>query len=135
MCHGHPQFHKCSHMSTRWLYCLEAIFDPDTGHEAPCSRPIYSEPEKSKAKCPLWHCQFTRLGGGNWTCCKCNHSANALGWCNGMRTDLTSVEDGYWAPEGVVKPRRWQTCGHGCCKQCSTNSEIPHPLHYKILSF
>jgi hypothetical protein len=126
MCHGHPHYHKCQHTSVKWLYCPEAIFDLDTGYETPCSNPIYSTPQLSHSDCPLQNCHFKALRG-SWTCCKCGHSTNTLGWCSGKRTDLTSIGDGYWNPIDL-EPRGWQTCGHGCCNMCSRNSELPSTM-------
>lgn len=117
MCHGHPHYHLCSHTSTKWLYCPEANFDLNTGHETPCQNPIFSTMQPSNTDCPLSNCHYKALRG-SWTCCKCGHNANNKGWCEGITDNL----DGSWDPVGM-EPKGWQTCGHGCCDDCGSNSK------------
>lgn len=116
MCHGHPHYHSCSHTSLKWLYCPEAVFDLETGYEAPCANPIYSSPQPSSSDCPLQHCHFKALRGNNWTCCQCGNNTNTKGWCTG-----TSNDGGDWPESLGMEPQQWHTCGHGCCNNCSRN--------------
>jgi hypothetical protein len=124
MCHGHPRYHPCNHISLSWFFCPVATVDLKHGTSDPCENPFLAPSQHVSTECPLKNCNF-RSKGGTWTCCESGQGPNSKGWCTMSRNAQI------WGHEGQ-KTEYITTCDHGCCDSCRSIGECASAIYLTV---